>query len=199
MESFRHGFILADMQNTLTFLPLRPSEIEGNQTFNVVIAYEDFETGKHAKKTYDFLVDNLGESCQFNNQMWKFDVLSVPKLREIAVRDAINADIIIIAAHGRGELPKEVKAWMELWAANKVRAIALVGLFDREDYVDNPVRTYLANVAEGAHIDFFSQPGLWPRDEESAFESWEQDSKSLSALVGLAQHGRDVSHWGINE
>ncbi len=187
------------MRNTLTFPPFRPSDAEGNFSFNVVIAYEDFETGKHGKKTYDFLVENLEEECRFNNQMWKFDVLSVPKLRDIAAKEAAAADIIMVSGHGKFDLPKEVKAWLELWISQKRRTIALVGLFDREDYTDNPARSYLAGVAQRAHIDFFSQPGLWPKEEDAAFESWEQNSKSLSALVGLTQHDRDVSHWGINE
>jgi hypothetical protein len=187
------------MQNTVTFSPLRPSEPEGNSVFNVVIAYEDFETGKHGKNTYDFLVEHLGEECQFSNQMWKFDVLSVPKLREMAAKDAAAADIIVIAAHGRNDLPTPVKAWIESWQSEKIRAIALVALFDSDDYIDNPARSYLAGVAERAHIDFFSQPGQWPKGEESAYKNWEQSSKSLSALVGLAQHDKDVSHWGINE
>src|SRR5262245_57788797 len=98
------------MQNTLTFPPLKSAERESAPTFNVVIAYEDFETGKNAKKTYDFLVEHLGHECEFSNQMWKFDVLALPKLKEMAARDAADADIIIISAHGTSELPPEVKS-----------------------------------------------------------------------------------------
>ncbi|MBC8094741.1 MAG: hypothetical protein H7Y43_02905 [Akkermansiaceae bacterium] len=186
------------MQNTLSFLPLTPAESGVNSTFNVVIGYEDFETGKHGKKTFDFLVENLGEECQYNNQMWKFDVLAVSKLREMAAKDAAVADIVIVSAHGKNDLPKEVKAWLELWVTQKIRAIALVGLFDKEDYADNPACSYLAGIAERAHIDFFSQPGLWPKEDYPA-AGFKQSSKSLSALIGLAPHEGDVSHWGINE
>ena len=111
------------MQNTLTFPPLKSAEREAAPAFNVVIAYEDFETGKNAKKTYDFLVEHLGHECEFNNQMWKFDVLALPKLKEIAARDAAEADIIIIAAHGTCELPSEVKSWIDRWLREKPRAI----------------------------------------------------------------------------
>src|SRR5581483_4358351 len=50
--------------------------------FNVVIAYEDFAAGRHAKETYDYLVRSLGRELAFDNQMWKFDVLGHPKLRD---------------------------------------------------------------------------------------------------------------------
>ena len=65
------------MRHTLTIPPLGSAERDSSPVFNVVIAYEDFETGKQAKKTYDFLAQNLGSDCHFTNQMWKFDVLGI--------------------------------------------------------------------------------------------------------------------------
>jgi len=88
-------------------------------TLNVVIAYEDLETGKRAKRIHDFLVENLGHDCQFTNQMWKFELLGIPKLREMAAQDAMMADIVIISCHG-AELPSDFKAWVELWAADRI-------------------------------------------------------------------------------
>jgi hypothetical protein len=190
------------MQNMLPFPSLRPSETEVTSTFNVVIAYEDFETGKHAKKTYDFLVEHLGEEFRFSNQMWKFDVLAVSKLREMAAKDAASADIIIVAAHGSNEVPDELKAWMELSLKEHPRAIAIVGLFDTQEYQDNPTRTYLADAARRGEIEFFSQPGIWPGGETGdvfAFESHERNNKAFSVLAGMARQEPDVSHWGINE
>jgi hypothetical protein len=191
------------MQNTLTFPPLRPSETEVVPTFNVVIVYEDFETGKHAKKTYDFLVEHLGDECVFANQMWKFDVLAVGKLKEIAAKDASAADIIIVSAHGSGDLPPEVKAWTEAWLKEKTRAIALVGLFDSPEYLDNPARSYLAGVARRAQIEFFSQPGVWPggdHEESPSADNWDRN-KTFSVLADMVQiqPDRNISHWGINE
>src|SRR5262245_17135004 len=98
------------MQHTLTSCPSKSSGFGAGPAFNVVIAYEDFETGKQAKRTYDFLVDHLGRDCQFTNSMWKFDVLNIPKLLDIAVKDGLVADIVIISAHGQ-DLPTHVKTW----------------------------------------------------------------------------------------
>src|SRR5215471_1379900 len=125
------------MQHTLTCVPDNPSVLDLNPSFNVVIAYEDFETGKHAKKTYDFLVKTIGEDWRFANQMWKFEVLLLPKLREIAVEDAVRADIIMISSRGR-ELPEHVKLWIESWLPLGAAPLALVALFQhvREDQVD---------------------------------------------------------------
>jgi hypothetical protein len=190
------------MQNTLTFPSVDSSELEVNPSFNVVIAYEDFETGKHAKKTYDYLVEHLGHDCAFSNQMWKFDVLAVTKLREMAARDAVAADIIIVSAHGNSELPAEVKAWIELWLKPNGNAIALVALFDSlADGENNPVRSYLADVARRGKMEFFAQPGRWPRT--SVTDGYERDmestDKAYSVLAGAVQQGGSFPRWGINE
>ena len=66
--------------------PLDSQGSESNPEFSVVIVYEDFETGKDAKRTFDFLGEHLKDECHFTNQMWKFDVLNIPKLREMAAK-----------------------------------------------------------------------------------------------------------------
>ena len=190
------------MQNMVTLPSLRPARGETDPTFNVVIAYEDFETGKNAKKTYDFLVEHLGEECVFSNQMWKFDVLSLPKLREMATGDAREADIVIISAHGSNDLPTQVKEWIEQWLAAKPHAIALVGLFDAESYLQNLSSAYLADVARRGGMEFFSQPGVWPGGEKgtaAAPAEGDRADRTISVLAEMVQQDSNSSHWGINE
>jgi hypothetical protein len=182
---------------TLRF-PAIKSDKEGNSALNVVIAYEDLETGKRAIKTYEYMVEQLGNECLFSNQMWKFDVLSVPKLKEVAAKDAAAADLIIVSAHEGKPLPAQVKAWMEVWLSYKSQASALVGLFGNES-VSNPVRNYLAEVARRAKIEFFCQPGIWPgTGHPTAAHAWERDDKSY-AFLNRTPDLPPVSHWGINE
>ncbi len=186
---------------------LGTSDLDVNPTFNVVIAYEDFDTGKHAKKTYDFLVESLGRECRFTNQMWKFDVLSIPKLREMAAKDAVMADIIIISCHGGDELPEFVQAWIESWVAEKDSAHALVALFDcpHEDFLKTrQIRAYLADVAEKAGMEFFAQPDDWPsRGSGEPTSTFRRDSdlngKSFSTLAGVLQQDRSFPNWGVSE
>jgi hypothetical protein len=192
------------MQNTLAYLPMGSSDPEANSVFNVVIAYEDFETGKQAKRTYDFLVKNLGQGCEFSNQMWKFDVLGIPKLREMAVQDAIAADIIIVSSRGGNELPMKVRIWMESWVSQQPRALALVALFEAESNPVQPIRDYLAAIAKQGQMEFFAQPDYLAGDhalEESIpFPLGKQDSnRTFSILAGAMQRGPDLPRWGINE
>jgi hypothetical protein len=184
---------------TRRFPVLGSSEKEANSTLNVVIAYEDLETGKRAMQTYEYMVQQLGDQCPFSSQMWKFDVLALPKLREMAAKEAAAAELIMVSAHEGKQLPAQVKAWMELWLSYKTEATALVGLFGNES-INSPVRAYLAEVARRAKIEFFCQPGIWPGSTDkhnTATRPLEQDPSF--AFLNTAQGPAAVSHWGINE
>ncbi|SRR6266699_5043544 len=188
--------------------PLDSPEVESNPAFNVVIAYEDFETGKQAKRTFDFLAEQLKDECQFTNQMWKFDVLNIPKLREMAAKDAASADIVIISCHARSELAPEVRAWIELWLAEKNQAIALVALLDSPPGFTMEtitLRKYLADVALRGGMEFFAQP-----DDLMALARPMQPVQSVrvqSAPINLAvaslaravEREAVFPRWGINE
>ena len=197
------------MQNNLHFPTQVSTELEADSTFTVVIAYEDFETGKQAKKTCDYLAERMEDECQVQQQMWKFDVLGVTKLREMAADDAAAADIIIVSAHGTNELPPEVKAWIELWVPQPKKSIALVALLDTViDGNNNPVRNYLADVARRAALEFFSQPGTWPASLQiqptvtrtgAAAGDLGADERTISTLANLAEPDVAATHWGINE
>ena len=193
------------MQHTLTFTPAGSSEVESNPILNVLIAYEDFETGKHAKETYDFLHEHLRCECTLTNQMWKFDVLNIPKLREIAVRDASAADIIIISSHGE-ELPDHVRKWIESWLMQGSHALALVALFERTDesmVAPFSARSYLSDVARRGGMEFFAQPDEWPghnRLEGSiSLPTAVMNEHALSTLAGAVHRESPTPRWGINE
>ena len=191
------------MTRALTIKPFESADLEVNSAFSVVIVYEDFETGKHAKKTYDFLVENLGHDCRFINQMWKFEVLAIPKLREMAAKDAAGADIIMISCHGK-ELPPDVRAWVELWLAESTHSTALVALFAGSDHEENSeVRSYLASVAARGQMEFFAQPDEWPdahkQHGDLAPRNRAFDEGVSPILASSAQPDLSFPRWGINE
>jgi len=197
--------IFAPMQRTAFRPPSRAPETDLGSAFNVVIAYEDFETGKLAKKTYDFLATHLGQECRFSNQMWKFDILTLPKLREMAAKDVCLADIVIISCRGE-ELPEPVKEWIELWSGpERQTPLALVALFENGSgnvFQMREVRDYLAQVAKRAGMEFFAQPEELSIRNEMLDSAFEQPllprGKTLSTLAGLVRD-QGAPRWGINE
>lgn len=186
---------------SFSFPAFESSDKEANSALNVVIAYEDLETGKRAIKTYENMVQQLDEECLFANQMWKFDVLAVPKLKEIAAKDAAAAEIIIVSAHGGNELPPAVKAWLDLAMLYKTEASALVGLFDTH-IIESPVHAYLAERARRAKIEFFCQPGIGPGSSITRSANTLAQPLETKSFAFLANATLDVpafSHGGINE
>ncbi|EEF62489.1 hypothetical protein [Pedosphaera parvula] len=184
-------------------------DLEIKPFFNVVIAYEDFAAGKHAQETYDFLVSQLGRDYIFSNQMWKFDLLGNSKMKEMAVKDAEAADLIIISSHGTSELPGEVKSWIDQWTSEKGHAMALVNLVDcpEEGGADSTqLKVYLQSVARKAKMDFFSQPNEWPDKEvePSNRHNSEMAQRTSSLMANFIHHSHNhhctsTPRWGINE
>ena len=167
--------------------------------FNVVIAYEDFAAGRHAQETCDLLARNLHDELTLDSQMWKFDVLGHPKLREMATIDATEADLIMISTHGEGDLPREVKVWIDEWTNRLCNAMALVKLTDRSHCghpEDDIIRTYLRSVAQRTGMDFFAQPDQWPdRGEDFSFQQIAERAHATSSLMAefLTQ---STTNWG---
>src|SRR5437867_3612515 len=107
---------MTDMESTPRFASEGNFQLKASYVFNVVVAYEDFVAGKRAKDTCDTIIRDLGPNYTFHFDLWKFDVLQVPQLREIAANDALDAHMIIIAAQGKDELPQALKDWIQNWS-----------------------------------------------------------------------------------
>jgi hypothetical protein len=129
--------------------------------FRVVMAYEDFTAGKRAIDTCNFLVSRIGKAIELRSSMWKFDVLRSLKLNQMAVDDAVEADVIIVANGRNAGLPEEVKRWVDAWAARKEgQSAALVALLDftgEQTHESSLAYTFLKSAAGAARIDFLPQ------------------------------------------
>ncbi len=127
---------------------------------NVLVAYEDFAAGCRAMALLKRVGSQCGGPGRLIHMMWRFDVLSDPCYLELAVSEALAADIIIIAMReGRG-LPQKVRNWIARWLLMKEdRPLALAASLDhdREKTSDQVcVLPYLAKLAHYGKMQFFS-------------------------------------------
>ena len=99
-----------------------------NRLFHGVIAYDDLSIAKLAKEKWDFMVGALQPGCDFQLRVWKFEALRFPRLRDLAVNDAAQSAVIIVATKGTSEFPMEVNEWMEQWLAQKAETADHAGL-----------------------------------------------------------------------
>src|SRR6185436_11244988 len=129
-----------------------------------VMAYESASVAKIAKEKWDYMVHALQSRYDFELRLWKFEILRIPELRDVAINDAAKAQLVFVAAHGAGELPVQVKEWIEQWLALKNRVEAagrlLAFLFDpssdRSWVSAFPKFTYLQQAARRGSMDFIA-------------------------------------------
>jgi hypothetical protein len=173
---------------------------------NVVLAYEDFSTGMHALRTFDHLFLGRHQAPQLNMQnVWKFDLLGIKKLREIAVSEAVHADMVIISAHGSGDLPADVKRWIEGWVGERQPGpgafVILLDDTDRDASGQLAVEAYLEDCAAQAGMDYFIQKiaGRNVLEKPDDRPSTQNDWQALDILTGGALASTASPRWGINE
>lgn len=127
-----------------------------NVSIKIVIAYDSAANGKRAKAIYERLAKRLGNNFDFEQRLWRFDVLEEEDVRAQAARDAADADIVIVATNQDKKLPEGVQDWLESSLRKHSGAAALVALLD---HPSAPVQPYLEEVARRGGMDFFAQTG----------------------------------------
>jgi hypothetical protein len=165
------------------------------QTFSAVMAYENANTAKRAKEMWDRLMRALKDDYRLKLRLWKFDVLRIPEVRDAAATDVARADMTLIATRGAGELPAEVKAWIELWLAQKRNAQdakrALAVLFDATpDKVEASALAqfaYLQRVARKGNMDFFVATFTPPGDAMELSSTANCRTGRAARAVGLCE------------
>ncbi len=138
--------------------PSRGKSVDSQPKFNVVVAYEDVASSKRALQTCDLIAKTLGDEVYISKSMWKFDVLRMPGMTDLAATDTVHADMIILAAHNE-DFPSSVRTLLEQTPASKRNyPRALVALLDNSSTtnVGSGVQ-YLKDMAVQRHMDFFCQ------------------------------------------
>lgn len=130
-----------------------------NASIKIVIAYDSAATGKRAEAIYERLAKRLGDNFDFEQRLWRFDVLEEESVRAEAARDAANADIVIVATRQDEKLPAGVQTWLESSLQQHSGASALVALLDHPSADASGVQPYLEDVARRGGMDFFAQTG----------------------------------------
>jgi hypothetical protein len=134
-------------------------DLDDKSKFNVVVIYEDGPAGRRAKHFYDKLVHELEDECAFSLQLWSFQVLAIPELRESAIESAAQADFVILSLHGKAGIPVDIKEWIETWSKLIIgKGSALIALVDKSTTMGGTnasALNYLKGIAKRTEVDFF--------------------------------------------
>jgi hypothetical protein len=99
----------------------------------------------------------LGKEFSVNQSVWNVELLKSPKLRVLAAKEAMEADIVFIATEEGMPLEAEMTAWLELWQKRgRTGGAALVALLKRNSIHDpHLVAEALHQFAKDAKMDYF--------------------------------------------
>lgn len=125
----------------------------------VVMVYEDLKAGLNGKRFVEQLQGRLFVTPRFNISEWRCDLFREPLLREQAVFEACEADVVVLSVQGKKELPTETREWLERWLDEKDNRHCALGILFNQIGVladqDNPVITYILGVAKEAGADLY--------------------------------------------
>jgi hypothetical protein len=137
---------------------MKTNQPENNM--RVLIAYEDFAAGNRAMAILKRIGRQCGGPGRLIHMMWRFDVLSDSSFLELAVSEALAADIIVIAARDGQGLPQKVRHWIARWFLMKEdRPLALLAALDHNRVQGSGtghILPYLAKLAHCGRMQFFS-------------------------------------------
>jgi hypothetical protein len=133
------------------------------ETSRIIVIYENAEAREMAIRSSQELAALLPASAGLNVNWWSFALLSDAAFASSAAQKAVKADLLVFAITPEGDLPQEIKLWLEDWICQRrVREGAVVGLV----LLESPPRPgeiaclkeiYLRHAAHRAGMDYLSQ------------------------------------------
>ena len=130
--------------------------LSSHPALNVVIVYDEFLSGQHAVQTYHRLMLQHGQPTEVHVKTWTFDRLRDHQLNNAAVKDAADAEVIILAAASE-EVPPEVESWVEGWLSRPgnghAEVVAVLNSPAQADPNLSPMENYLMRVASNSGCD----------------------------------------------
>ena len=179
--------------------------VDDGPRLHALLVYEDFHTGLRIKQAFDHVVSHLEPKEEFHVNAWRFSLLCEPVLRSRAASEAAESDIVLLSAHGKSQLPAEIKSCLCQWLDQKDdRPHALVVSLDadaKQSGEADETLAYLRSMAEQAGLDMFTHFGNAAHSEfDLTIESIRQRADITPGLLESILH-RSVPppRWGINE
>lgn len=126
----------------------------------IVVVYETPAIREHAVGFCERLAREQESAVHSEMNWWSFRLLSNSIAGEDAAQHAAAADVAIFAMDAAGDLPDEIKWWIEKWLNKRgEREGALVGLLARDEPAADVAsfrEIYLRNIARRAGMDYLS-------------------------------------------
>jgi len=159
----------------------------------VVVVYESTGIREHAVRFCEKIGHEPATGALLETDWWSFRFLSHPASADDAALRAARADVVVFAMDAWGDLPEEIKQWIERWLSQRgEREGALVGLLGREESHHEMVpfrEIYLRNIAHRAGMDYLSHAA--PTARKAIPDSLDSFSRRAGAMTSVLD---DILH-----
>ena len=128
------------------------------------------------------------KSADMDMDWWSFTLLSHPTMAHKAAEKAADADVVVFAMEARGDLPEEIKLWIEKWLNKRgEREGALVGLLGQEEGMRDSAtfrEIYLRHAARRAGMDYLSHaPPTLRRAIPDSIDSFSERAGRMTSVL----------------
>jgi len=165
---------------------------------NVLVLCDNVAARDKAAGICERLSTQFGDDLPFEFSYWQLGDFTRSTLLRRAVRQCMDADIVIYATHG-DDLSFEVKEWIELCAVQRNKRDGALGVLFVEPLSDSAavgsLLSRLERAAARLRMDFLPMLAI---EEEQALNDLTNQAK-LMAPFSKGILDEPPSHWGLNE
>lgn len=177
----------------------------GEETWSVLVLYEDTPTRDRAMAMCDRLVKNFWSDVQFDFHWWRTDFLVDPRMAQTAAADAREADIFIFSSSPETTLSPVFLQWFDGWNREREsREGMFLDLTDataQSSLLVQQKQMRLREAAGRAHLEYFNR--IPPPLNGLLVNSWQDvEARANQVTVVLDDILRRLpppSHFGLNE
>lgn len=173
-------------------------------SLEVVVVYDDLETGLKASQALDRTMQRLETSVDMQVNFWRFDLFRESAFLQRVARQ--EADIVFFSTHGQAQLPATVDSWFREWLGRQRGEPRALAVWLDDQTKDTPGATEmvqeLSAAARLAGVDVFLHATEAETEWESAFEDIHRRAETRTLLLDEVLHRVErppFREWGINE
>lgn len=170
-----------------------PGSDTPNETWSVVVLYDDAPTRQRAMEVCSGLVQRFWEEVELEFHWWRSDFLADETMRATAIQDAITADFIVVSSRSEQELSPFVVKWFEDWIRQREgKEGAFVDLTKPEASSAGNVQRrqlHLRRLAHRAMMDYLTQADqIMDGPLPDSFESVEDRAARITSVMDRILH-----------
>ena len=173
-------------------------------TGNAVIIYDRFDFAAKAKAMLAHAADETSDTMHWSIKLWRVDILKLPQAAELALTEAAEAPLILLARlQAKSPFPWLLD-WLERWAKCRQVQEAALAVWRGGDAETLWARATLelTQFARRHGLSLIFDDNALVEDKSSMYASdLHEREVSLTPTLQhiLEQPVRDDSHWGIND